>query len=65
VNIVVREEQHDDIQSIHAVTHSAFHKVGHSSHTEHFIVDPLRDFRDGSLEWFGPVPIAVLSEHQG
>lgn len=43
MNIVVREEQDNDIQSIYAVTRSAFLEVAHSSHTEHFIVDALRD----------------------
>jgi predicted N-acetyltransferase YhbS len=64
--------------------------VGHSSHTEHFIVDALCDscalyislvaeldgqiieylwispvsISDGSLDWFGFGPIAVLSEYQ-
>lgn len=43
MNIVVRREQYDDIQSIHAVTRSAFLEEVHSSHTEHYIVDALRD----------------------
>jgi putative acetyltransferase len=90
VKIVVREEQYDDIQSIHAVTRSAFLEVGHSSHTEHFIVDALCDssalyislvadldgqiiehvwispisISDGTLEWVGLGPIAVLSVYQ-
>ena len=41
MNFLVREEQYDDIQSIHSVTRSAFLEVGHYSHTEHVIVDAL------------------------
>ena len=43
MDIVVREEQYDDIQSIHAVTRSAFLEEVYSSHAEHFIVTALRN----------------------
>lgn len=42
-NIVIREESQNDIQAIHAVTRLAFLEETHSSHTEHYIVNALRN----------------------
>lgn len=42
MNIVIRQEQPDDMQSIHDVTVAAFLNAPHSDHNEQFIVRELR-----------------------
>ena len=43
MNITVRAEQPQDIDTITRLTEAAFLHAAHSSHTEHFIVNALRD----------------------
>jgi len=43
VNFNIRLEKKSDIQSIHAITEAAFLDAPHTDHTEHFIVDSLRE----------------------
>ncbi|MCH7313368.1 bifunctional HD family hydrolase/GNAT family N-acetyltransferase [Acinetobacter sp. ANC 3882] len=43
MNILIRDENISDIQSIFTLTQAAFETVEHSSHTEQFIVNALRD----------------------
>ncbi|MCY1366202.1 Acetyltransferase (GNAT) domain protein [compost metagenome] len=47
MNISVRNERVDDIETISRLTEAAFRSEGHSSHTEQFIVNALR--RSGCL----------------
>lgn len=42
MNPIIRDERTTDIAAIREVTKSAFERVTHSSHTEHLIVDALR-----------------------
>jgi putative acetyltransferase len=43
MRIFIREETTDDIDAIHSLTEEAFRDAEHSSHTEQFINDSLRD----------------------
>ncbi|WP_336942786.1 N-acetyltransferase [Acinetobacter modestus] len=43
MNILIRNEQDTDIQAIFDLTQKAFNDVEHSSHTEQFIVNALRE----------------------
>jgi putative acetyltransferase len=43
MNIRIRDEKASDLKDIQTVTERAFLTAEHSSHTEHFIVDALRD----------------------
>lgn len=43
MSITIRPEGPADAPSIHALTRAAFERAPHTSHTEHFIVDALRD----------------------
>lgn len=43
MNIFIREEQSEDIKFIETLTIAAFQEVEHSSHTEQFIVNSLRE----------------------
>ncbi|NVJ67197.1 MAG: N-acetyltransferase [Gammaproteobacteria bacterium] len=56
MQIVVRKEQTDDIQSIYEVTKAAFLAAPHSSHTEHFIVNALREA--------GALSVSLVAEYQ-
>ncbi|MCW2271965.1 hypothetical protein D3C77_171400 [compost metagenome] len=47
MNMIIRTEQAEDIDTISRLTEAAFRTQVHSSHTEHFIVDALR--RAGQL----------------
>ena len=42
MNITIRDEQPEDIESIETLTHAAFLNAEHTSHTEQFIVNSLR-----------------------
>lgn len=42
MNIIIRDEQPEDIESIEALTRAAFLNAEHTSHTEQFIVNSLR-----------------------
>ncbi len=41
--LIIRQELPSDISAIHALTKAAFLHAPHAAHTEHFIVDALRD----------------------
>ena len=43
MSIQIRAETADDIQAIHDLTAAAFLDAPHTAHTEHFIVDALRN----------------------
>ena len=43
MNIIIRDEQNEDIEAIENLTKAAFHNAEHTSHTEHFIVNSLRN----------------------
>lgn len=43
MTLQIRHEQPADVQAIEQVTEAAFKQAEHSSHTEHFIVNALRD----------------------
>lgn len=43
MNITIRDEKSEDINYIQALTEAAFLNEEHSSHTEHFIVNSLRN----------------------
>ncbi len=43
MTITIRQESPADAQAIHALTKAAFLNAPHAVHTEHFIVDALRD----------------------
>ena len=43
MNIIIRDEQAEDIEAIEELTKAAFQNAEHTSHTEHFIVNSLRD----------------------
>lgn len=43
MNIIIRDEQAEDIEAIEKLTKAAFQNAEHASHTEHFIVNSLRD----------------------
>lgn len=48
-NLTIRPEQTADISAISILTKRAFQTVEHSSHTEHFIVDALRQAQQLTL----------------
>ena len=43
MNIIIRDEQAEDIEAIEELTKAAFKNAEHTSHTEHSIVNSLRD----------------------
>jgi len=43
MNIIIRDEQVKDIETIENLTKAAFQNAEHTSHTEHFIVNSLRN----------------------
>ncbi|NUF13981.1 GNAT family N-acetyltransferase, partial [Acinetobacter oleivorans] len=43
MNIIIRDEQNEDIEAIENLTKAAFQNAEHTSHTEHFIVNSLRN----------------------
>lgn len=43
MNIIIRDEQVEDIEAIEHLTKAAFQNAEHTSHTEHFIVNRLRN----------------------
>ena len=57
MNIEIRNETPADIQSIEAVTTSAFLSAPHTSHTEQFIVDALRKA--------GKLSVSLVADHEG
>lgn len=91
MNVNIREEVPADWATIRALIETAFLDAPHTSHTEHLIVDALRDsgnltvslvaevsnqivghvaispvsISDGSQNWYGLGPIAVIPEYQG
>lgn len=54
--ISIRRETPDDIPAIHDLTKRAFANAPHTSHTEHLIVDALRDRRALSLSLVAELP---------
>ncbi len=56
MSITIRQENHSDIQSIHDVTIAAFLNAPHTDHTEHLIVQALRDS--------GALTISLVAESQ-
>lgn len=57
MSIVVREECPSDIAAIHAVIEAAFRDAPHTSHTEQFIVDALREA--------GALHLSLVAEKDG
>ncbi|WAU77844.1 GNAT family N-acetyltransferase [Acinetobacter sp. TR3] len=57
MNIQIRDEQNTDIQAIFDLTQKAFNDVEHSSHTEQFIVNALRESKQLNL--------SLVAETQG
>lgn len=57
MNISIRKEQSRDIRRIHEVTVAAFLNAPHTSHTEQFIVNALRDS--------GALSISLVAENGG
>ena len=57
MDIVIRPESAQDAAAIHGVTAAAFEHAPHTSHTEQFIVDALRDA--------GQLAVSLVAEHQG
>ncbi|MHC3125493.1 GNAT family N-acetyltransferase [Acinetobacter sp. GN11] len=43
MNIIIRDEQVEDIEAIENLTKVAFQNAEHTSHTEHFIINSLRN----------------------
>lgn len=43
MDIIIRDEQIEDIKAIEKLTKAAFQNAEHTSHTEHFIVNSLRN----------------------
>jgi len=43
MNITIRDERNEDIEAIEKLTRAAFQNAEHTSHTEHFIVNSLRN----------------------
>ncbi|MGE7955108.1 GNAT family N-acetyltransferase [Pseudomonas sp. NPDC089530] len=72
MSIQIRSEQPSDIGAIEAVTREAFLTAAHSSHTEHYIVNALREAgalslslvaeRDGVVIGHGSVSPVTLSQ---
>lgn len=54
--ISIRRETPDDIAAIHNLTARAFENAPHTSHTEHLIVDALRDRRALTLSLVAELP---------
>jgi len=44
MNITIRDERNEDIEAIEKLTEAAFQNAEHTSHTEHFIVNSLRNY---------------------
>jgi putative acetyltransferase len=91
MNMKIRQEVASDVETIRFLISEAFLNAPHTSHTEHVIVDALRDsgnltislvaevngqiighvaispvsISDGSQNWYGLGPIAVIPEYQG
>ena len=57
MNIQIRDEQGTDIQAIFDLTQKAFNDVEHSSHTEQFIVNALRESKQ--------LTVSLVTETQG
>lgn len=57
MNILIRNEQNTDIQAIFDLTQKAFNDVEHSSHTEQFIVNALRESKQ--------LTVSLVAETQG
>lgn len=57
MNLTIRNESPEDIETITELTAAAFAQQAHSSHTEHFIVNALR--RAGQLT------LSLVAEEQG
>ncbi|WP_288402182.1 N-acetyltransferase [uncultured Acinetobacter sp.] len=57
MNILIRDEQNTDIQAIFDLTQNAFNDVEHSSHTEQFIVNALRESKQ--------LTVSLVAETQG
>jgi len=57
MNILIRDEQNTDIQAIFDLTQKAFNDVEHSSHTEQFIVNALRESKQ--------LTVSLVAETQG
>lgn len=49
MSLTIRQELPSDIPLIHALTKAAFLNAPHAAHTEHFIVDALREARALSI----------------
>ena len=57
MKIRIRSETADDVLAIEAVTAAAFRDAPHTSHTEHFIVNALRDA--------GQLSVSLVAEEDG
>lgn len=57
MNLTIRPESSGDHAAIHALTEAAFRDAAHSSHTEQFIVDALRER--------GELSISLVAEQVG
>lgn len=57
MDILIRPESAQDAAAIHRVTAAAFEHAPHTSHTEQFIVDALRDA--------GQLAVSLVAEHRG
>ncbi|QYJ79706.1 GNAT family N-acetyltransferase [Shewanella acanthi] len=57
MSLIIRAESPFDIGAIHALTKTAFLDAPHTAHTEHFIVDALRDA--------GALTISLVAEVDG
>lgn len=57
MTLSIRPETAADVASIHALTADAFVNAEHSSHTEHFIVDALRER--------GELAVSLVAEQDG
>jgi len=55
--MLIRDEQNTDIQAIFDLTQKAFNDVEHSSHTEQFIVNALRESKQ--------LTVSLVAETQG
>lgn len=56
-SLIIRPERPSDIAAIHALTKAAFLNAPHTGHTEHFIVDALRDA--------GALTISLVADEAG
>lgn len=57
MNITIRDETFEDIAAIEALTKSAFLHAEHTSHTEHFIVNQLRNAQQ--------LTVSLVAEDEG